>query len=167
MENKGHGKERERLFTNSFSTLEDPRRTNKGYYSYPLIEILFLCISASLSGFSTWTDIALFGKEKLEWLRKFYLYINGTPSHDVLGKLFARLDTDSFNKCFISWINELTDLPDGAVVAIDGKSIKGSVIKGKTKALHIVSAYASEDKVTLAQIATKEKSNERSADATS
>ncbi|MFV0505606.1 MAG: transposase family protein, partial [Bacteroidales bacterium] len=85
MKNKGPEKERERLFTNSFSTLEDPRRTNKGYYSYPLIEILFLCISASLSGFSTWTDIALFGKEKLEWLRKFYPYTNGTPSHDVLG----------------------------------------------------------------------------------
>ncbi|MFV0507594.1 MAG: ISAs1 family transposase [Bacteroidales bacterium] len=167
MENKGPGKEKELLFTNSFSTLEDSRRTNKGYYSYPLIEIFFLCISASLSGFSTWTDITLFGKEKLEWLRKFYPYTNGTPSHDVLGKLFARLDTDSFNTCFISWINELPDLTDGAVVAIDGKTIKGSVMKGKTKVLHIVSAYASEDKVTLAQIATKEKSNERSVDATS
>ncbi|MFV0506411.1 MAG: transposase family protein, partial [Bacteroidales bacterium] len=63
-------------------------------------------------------------------MRKFYPYTNGTPSHDVLGKLFARLDTDSFNTCFISWINELTDLTDGAVVTIDGKTIKGSVMKG-------------------------------------
>lgn len=113
-----------------------------------------------MSGFDSWTDIELFGKEKIDWLRKFYPYKNGTPSHDVLGKLFARLDTDCFNKCFIEWVEELVELCNGEVVAIDGKTAKGSGIKGKMKALHIVSAYASKNKISLGKVATNEKSNE-------
>ncbi len=140
--------------------MKDPRRTNKGYFYYPLEEILFLCISSSLSGFDSWIDIELFGKEKIKWLKKFYPYKNGTPSHDVLGKLFARLDSEQFNQCFIQWVNELVTLFDGEVVAIDGKTARGSEIKGKRKALHIVSAYASKNKISLGQVATSEKSNE-------
>ncbi|MDQ3395269.1 MAG: transposase family protein [Bacteroidota bacterium] len=88
------------VFHEYFTTLEEPRRTNKGRFFYPLEEILFLSISAIVSGSDSWTTICTFGQIKLDWLRKFYPYKNGIPSHDVLGKLFARLDDKEFAKCF-------------------------------------------------------------------
>lgn len=148
------------LFTKAFKNLEDARRTDKGYFYYPLDEILFLCISASLSGFETWVGIETFGSEKLDWLRKFFPYKHGIPSDDVLGKLFARLDSVNFNKCFTEWINSIVKLTKGEVIAIDGKTIKGSGIQGKHKPFHLVSAYASQNRLSLGQVATDEKSNE-------
>ncbi len=148
------------LFTESFKVLEDPRRTTKGYFYYPLDEILFLCISAVLSGMSSWLGIETFWGEKLPWLRKFFPYENGTPSHDVLGKLFARLDNGAFNECFASWANSVSELAEGETVPIDGKTIRGSGKGGVHKALHIVSAYATQNGLSLGQVATDEKSNE-------
>lgn len=148
-------------FEYSFSSLEDPRRTTKGHYLYPLQEILLLTISAVLCGFKDWTTIETFGENKLEWLRKFYPYKDGIPSHDVLGKLFKRLDPDEFGKCFSSWINHISKLTEGEVVAIDGKTICGSGDSSISKsAIHVVSAYASENRVCLGQNAVDEKSNE-------
>lgn len=148
------------LFIKSFSFIEDPRRTTKGYFYYPLEEILFLCISAVLSGCNTWTAIEAFGEEKLDWLRKFFSYVHGTPSHDVLGKLFSKLDTAVFNKCFTQWVDNISELSEGEVVAIDGKTAKGSGKAGAAKAFHLVSAYASQNRLSLGQVATDEKSNE-------
>ncbi len=145
----------------SFSTLEDPRRTTKGHYLYPLQEILLLTISAVLCGFKDWTTIETFGENKLDWLRKFYPYQAGVPSHDVLGKLFKRLNPNEFNKCFINWLNEISELTDGEVIAIDGKTIRGSGDSNSAKsAIHMVSAYASQNRVCLGQKATDMKSNE-------
>ncbi len=84
-------------FTKYFQPLNDPRRTNKGNFFYPLNEILFLTISAVISGAEGWTMIQEFGNTKLEWLRKFFPYAEGIPSHDVLGKLFAKLDHKEFS----------------------------------------------------------------------
>ncbi len=149
------------IFHAYFSTLQDPRRIVKGHYFYPLEEILFLSISAVVSGANEWTSISSFGHSKLEWLRKFYPYKKGIPSHDVLGKLFARLDHKEFSKCFSNWINSLCNFTDGEIVAIDGKTMRGSADVGIGKsALHVVSAYASGNRLCLGQEVVNEKSNE-------
>lgn len=149
------------LFSPYFSSLKDPRRTRKGHFFYPLDEILFLCISAVISGADSWTSIHLFGKAKVEWLRQYFPYERGIPSHDVLGKVFAALDPGEFSKCFTDWVNSIAELSQGEVVAIDGKSIckSGDKEKGKS-ALHVVSAYAVENRLCLGQEVVDEKSNE-------
>lgn len=148
-------------FESSFLSLEDPRRITKGHYLYPLQEILLLTISAVLCGFKDWTTIETFGENKLDWLRKFYPYKDGIPSHDVLGKLFKRLNPDEFSICFANWINQISELTAGEVIAIDGKTICGSGDSSTAKsAIHVVSAYASQNRVCLGQITTDTKSNE-------
>ena len=152
-------KEHNSLFMSEFSNLTDPRRTNKGNFTYPLNEILFLTISAVVSGMKGWSDIALFGKLKLEWLQQYFPYENGIPSHDVLSKVFAALNSEAFSECFTSWINSISELTQGEVIAIDGKTIRGSASQERL-AMHIVSAYACGNRLCLAQEATEEKSNE-------
>lgn len=149
------------VFHEYFSTLEEPRRTNKGKFFYPLEEILFLSIAAIVSGSDNWTSISTFGELKLDWLRKFYPYKRGIPSHDVLGKLFARLDHKEFARCFSQWVNSISNFTGGEIVSIDGKTIRksGDGTIGKSP-LHVVSAYASENRVCLGQEVIDEKSNE-------
>ncbi|RLD71986.1 MAG: ISAs1 family transposase [Bacteroidetes bacterium] len=150
---------RNSLFMNEFSNLTDPRRTNKGNFIYPLNEILFLTISAVVSGMKGWSEIELFGKSKLDWLQQYFPYQNGIPSHDVLSKVFSALNSEAFSHSFISWINSISDITQGEVIAIDGKTIRGSGSQEKS-AMHIVSAYACENRLCLAQEATAVKSNE-------
>jgi predicted transposase YbfD/YdcC len=149
------------IFSSFFADLEDPRRTSQGNHLYPLDEILFVSIAAVISGADTWTSISLFGKAKLEWLRKFFPFENGIPSHDVLGKVFAALDSGQFSKCFVSWIDSLAQITAGEIVAIDGKTLCGSDDKARGKsALHVVSAFASVNGLCLGQVAVDDKSNE-------
>lgn len=147
------------VFHTSFSCLPDPRRTIKGHIQYPLDEILFLVISAVLSGADGWVSANAFGKSKLAWLRQYLEYKNGIPSHDVLGKVFALIDPVEFNKCFMLWINSISKLTEGEVVAIDGKTLCGSTSRDRT-AFHLVSAYATQNRLCLAQQCVSEKSNE-------
>jgi len=149
------------LYINHFKEMTDPRRINKGNYYHPLNEILFLVISAVISGADGWTSIEVFGKAKLGWLRQFLPYEHGIPSHDVLGKLFARLSAKEFTNCFTNWVNSISDLTKGEVIAIDGKTICNSNDDTSSKsAIHLVSAYASENRICLGQEAVHEKSNE-------
>lgn len=152
------------VFSHYFSGMKDPRRTNKGHHLYPLEEILFLCISAVVSGMDDWTSISMFGRLKLSWLRQYLPYKHGIPSHDVLGKVFAVLDPVQFGSCFRDWVNSMAGLTGGEVVAIDGKTICGSDNKALSKsALHVVSAYASGNRLCLGQEVVAEKSNETTA----
>ncbi len=149
------------LYIKHFKDMTDPRRINKGNYYHPLNEILFLVISAVISGADGWTSIELFGKAKLTWLQQFLPYEHGIPSHDVLGKLFARLSAKEFTSCFTNWVNSISNLTVGEVVAIDGKTIRNSNDDTSSKsAIHLVSAYASENRICLGQEAVHEKSNE-------
>ena len=149
------------LFINAFEEMNDPRRTDRGNHIYPLAEILFLVISAVISGANGWTAIELFGKAKLTWLQQFLPYDYGIPSHDVLGKLFSHLSAKEFSSCFTSWIESISDLTEGEVVAVDGKTIRNSNDDTCSKsAIHLVSAYASENRLCLGQEAIHEKSNE-------
>ncbi len=148
-------------FISHFSKLTDPRRTTKGNYTYPLQEIFFLCISAIISGADSWTMIQEYGNTKLKWLKKYLPFENGIPSHDVLGKLFARLDHNQFSQCFINWINSISNVTQGEVISIDGKTICKSNDKNAFKsAFHVVSAYASENRICLGQKVVNAKSNE-------
>ncbi len=82
----------------------------KGIFLYPLNEIFFLVICAVISGTEEWKGIELFGKSKIDWLKRFLPYENGTPSHDVLGKLFARIDVENFQTVFVKFINSISKL---------------------------------------------------------
>ncbi len=148
------------LFTQHFSTLKEPRRTTKGNFQYPLDEILFLTISAIIGGFDDWDDIVYYSKLKIDWLRKFFPYKNGIPSHDVLNRVFNRLDTKEFNTCFIEWINSIAALTDGRVIALDGKTVRGAASRLGGPKLHIVSAFCAKNEMSLGQVKVCDKSNE-------
>ena len=145
-------------FLDHFSKLEDPRQTNKSVY--PLQEILLLVLCGVLSGADDWVAIALYGEKKLDFLRRFLPYENGTPSHDQLGYLFGRIDEKRFQQCFINWVTCVRQAIKG-VVAIDGKTLRRSFDEaGKKGAIHMVSAWCSEQNLVLGQVKVAEKSNE-------
>jgi len=146
------------VFLSHFKDLQDPRQ--QGKVSYPLDEILLLCLLAVLAGAEAFTEIALFGVKKLEFLRRFRPFKDGTPAHDHLGDILAVLDAEQFQRCFVAWVASLTGAPEG-VIAIDGKTVRRSHRKksGKT-AIHMVSAFAARQRLVLGQVKVAEKSNE-------
>ena len=161
MTTSGPGTLSQSVFTQYFRTLKEPRRTTKGNFQYPLDEILFLTISSIISGwYEEWEDIVFFGENKLAWLQKFYPYENGIPSHDVLNKLFNRLDTKEFNLCFMKWVDSIASKTDGRVIPIDGKTIKGMASRFSDSKLHIVSAFCAKNGLCLGQVKVDSKSNE-------
>jgi predicted transposase YbfD/YdcC len=125
-----------------------------------LEEILFLSVSAVIGGCTTWVSITEFGRLKLNWLRKFYVYKNGTPSHDAISDLFSILDTQLFGECFMNWMQSVSKVNKRDVVAFDGKTIRGLASSSKKYPLHIVSAFCTENKISLGQISVDDKSNE-------
>ena len=145
-------------FLHYFKDLPDHRQAGK--VDYPLPEVLFLILLAVLAGAEAFTDIARFGEKKIELLRRFQPYVNGTPSHDHLGDIFATLDARAFQLCFAAWVAELTNTP-AEVIAIDGKTSRRSYQnKGSKDAIHIVSAFAARQRIVLGQVKVNEKSNE-------
>lgn len=147
------------IFQESFSSLQDPRRTNKGNIKHSLQEILFLTLSAVISGCNTWCLIEEFGNLKIDWLRKFHPYKSGIPSHDTLGAFFSSLDTKEFTKCFINYTSSIATHTEGDVIALDGKTVRGVASKGKYP-IHIVSAFCTKNRLSLAQQTVHEKENE-------
>ena len=147
-------------FAEHFSTLKEPRRTSKGNFVYPLEEILFLTISAVISGCNSWVSIADFGKLKLEWLQNFYPYKNKTPSHDAISDLFSILDSKVFGKCFSNWVSSIAKLKESGVVAFDGKTIRGVASNSRKFPIHIVTAFCVENSISLGQQSVDDKSNE-------
>jgi len=141
-----------------FEAIEDPRveRTKQ----HQLIDIIIIAILGVLCGADGWGDIESFGKTKQAWLNTFLALPNGIPSHDTFGRVFARLDPKQFETCFLTWIESINEKITG-VIAIDGKPLRRShdAPNGK-KALHMVSAWACENRMVLAQVAVNEKSNE-------
>jgi predicted transposase YbfD/YdcC len=139
----------------------DHRRTNRGNWHYSLQEIFFLTITGVICGCDSWESIDMFGKTKLAWLRNYFPYRKRTPSADTLMRFFAKLDTASFGQCFISWANQRFKNLENEVINIDGKRLRGSYDTYTNQvALHVVSAYASANQLTLGQVSTQEKSNE-------
>jgi predicted transposase YbfD/YdcC len=145
--------------TEHFDAVRDPRvERNK---LYPLMEILLLVVCAMISGAEGWEAMEEFGKEKLDWLRKFALFANGIPSHDCIASVISRLNSKTFQACFISWTRAVAQATNGEVVAVDGKTSRGSRDRRNGRAaLHMVSAWGSRNHLVLGQEATEEKSNE-------
>ena len=145
------------VFLNHFNDLPDPRQ--RGKVTYPLGEVLLLALLAVLAGAESFVEIARFGEKKLDLLRRFRPFLNGTPSHDHLGDIFAALDAEQFQRCFVAWVAALTGVPVG-VVAIDGKTVRRSGGKAGKGAIHMVSAFAASQRLVLGQVKVAEKSNE-------
>src|ERR1700688_4379870 len=145
-------------FLHYFNDLPDHRQAGK--VEYPLPEVLLLILLAVLAGAETFTDIARFGEKKTGLLRRFRPYVNGTPSHDHLGDIFATLDARAFQLCFVAWVAALTNTP-AEVIWIDSKTSRRSYqTKGSKEAIHIVSAFAARQRIVLGQVKVNEKSNE-------
>ena len=138
--------------------LPDPRV--KGRCDHLLVDIVVIAITGILCGADDWNTIEGFGKAKEDWFRGFLQLPCGIPSHDTFRRVFARISPAAFQECFIGWVREVAGTIQG-VVAIDGKTLRRSHDRslGK-KAIHMVSAWAAENRLVLGQIKTDEKSNE-------
>jgi predicted transposase YbfD/YdcC len=146
------------VFMHHFKDLPDPRQPGK--VIYPLDEVLLLCLLAVLAGAECFVDIARFGAKKIELLRRFRSFRDGTPSHDQLGDIFATLDARKFQQCFVAWVASLTGAA-ADVIAIDGKTMRRPYQKKAAKApIHMVSAFAARQRLVLGQVKVAEKSNE-------
>ena len=146
-------------FATHFENLTDPRvkRTRR----HILQDILVIALCAMIANANTWVDIERFGKSKLDLLRRFLALPNGIPSHDTFSRVFARLDPAALLVCLHNWLNELREKLGGTHVAIDGKTLRGSHDgEVRPNALHLVSAWATEARLFLAQLAVDQKSNE-------
>lgn len=140
------------------SAMKDHRINRKKLHQ--LEDIVFITIASVLSGASSWNDIENYGKEKKEWLSTFLSIPNGIPSHDTFNRFFSTLDPAEFESCFSNWVNSLAIKYPGDLVAIDGKTVKGSRGKDFHSATHIVSAWSNYNQLIVGQIQVDQKSNE-------
>ncbi len=146
------------VFLEHFRDLPAPRQPWK--VVYPLDEVLLLCLLAVLAGAEAFTDIARFGVKKQDLLRRVLPFRDGTPAHDHLGDIFATLDAEQFQRCFVAWVAAPTGAPTD-VIAIDGKTVRRCADKkGAKAAIHMVSAFAARQRLVLGQVKVAEKSNE-------
>ena len=142
-----------------FSKLDAPRV--RGRTDYPLIEIIFLSLSAVISGFDGWEVIEDFGLAKLSWLRKYLPFMHGIPRHDTIARVISALSPERIQDCFVNWVQSIAKITEGEIIAIDGKQARRSYDKKNRKAaLHMVSAWACQKGVVLGQQKTDAKSNE-------
>lgn len=146
-----------------FSGLQDPRQAGK--VLFPLDEIMLVVLCGVLSGAEGFVEIARWGEMHLDFLRRFLPCKAGIPSHDALNDLFNALDHEAFRDSFVSWAQSLRALDGEAaepeVVAVDGKTARRSGDKRKGRpALHMVSAWASRQRLVLGQEAVEDKENE-------
>lgn len=140
-----------------FINITDPRIERSK--EHPLMNIIVIAICGVIAGCDSWVEIAEFGNDRKSWLRKFLHLPNGIPSHDTFGRVFALINPGEFQAAFAAWMQSVVTLTDGKVVAIDGKTNRRTFSK-LTKALHLVSAFATANGVALGQVATDQKSNE-------
>jgi predicted transposase YbfD/YdcC len=155
------------LFEQVFEEIEDLRDKRRTFY--PLIEILFLVVSANISGYEKLPMVCLFGEEKIDWLRNFFPYKKGIPSHDTIGRVLGMIPKRQFEKAFVRWVSCYFKIAENELINIDGKRLSGSANKldqskkksegGKCSDL-IVNAYASESSVVLGQCNVTDQMNE-------
>ena len=143
-----------------FQTLEDPRieRTKK----HNLLDILVIALCTLLTGGEGFQDMVLFGQSKQAWRQTFLALPHGIPSHDTCGRVFARLNPQRFQECFLSWTRAVAQFTEGTLISLDGKTVKASFDRATTTSpLHMVSAWCSEQGgLVLGQRKTDTKSNE-------
>jgi predicted transposase YbfD/YdcC len=143
-----------------FQDLEDPRINRAKKHN--LLDILVIAVCTLLTGGEGFQDMELFGKSKRQWLQTFLALPHGIPSHDTFGRVFARLNPQRFHACFLSWTQSVAALPHGALVSLDGKTVKASFDRATTSSpLHMLSAWCSHNGgLVVGQLKTDSKSNE-------
>lgn len=142
-----------------FGTLTDPRVPY--LIEHKLLDMLTIAICAIISGANTWVEVEAYGHSKKEWLSTFLELPNDIPSHDTFNRLFARLNGEEFQECFVAWARAAAKVTRGQVVAIDGKCLRRSHDRALGKeAIYMVSAWATQDHLVLGQTKVAEKSNE-------
>ena len=152
MDNKG-------AFWHHFTDVQDPRMDRSKRHK--LVDILFIAVAAVIAGADSFVEIEIYGERKHDWLREFLELPNGIASHDTFGRVFAAIDGSQLKECFLRWIATIAKTIGGEVIAVDGKSARRSFDKANGKsAIHVVSAWASENRIVLGQVKVDEKSNE-------
>lgn len=140
-----------------FAKVKDPRRRHRRLHR--LQDILVIALAAVIAGAQDWQEIETFGRKRLDWLKKFLPLPNGIPSHDTFERVFDRLDPRVFQDCFRDWVQVIQEILAIKHIAIDGKTLRGSG-SAKLGPLHIVSAWATAQSLSLGQVAVDAKSNE-------
>ena len=140
-----------------FRKLRDPRVPRRKRHL--LLDIVVITICATICGCNDWQQIETFARARHDWLKTFLRLPAGIPSHDTFERVFERLDPEEFQACFRDWMQALHEALGLSQIAIDGKTLRGSGVGG-VKALHLVSAWATANCLSLGQIAVDEKSNE-------
>jgi predicted transposase YbfD/YdcC len=145
-----------------FAALDDPRVERTKLHD--LLDMITIAICAVICGADDWVQIEQFGNEKREFFDTFLQLPNGIPSHDTFGRVFARINPEQFQACFLEWVQELVCASGGllkGVIAIDGKTLCGSRDTPSGKgAIQMVSAWALENRMVLGQVKVDDKSNE-------
>jgi len=142
-----------------FAELEDPRGSQG--VEHPFLSIVMIAILATIGGATGWEDIETYAESHEAWLGTLFLLPNGVPHADTYRRLFARLNPQALDRCFLGWVNQIVEASGAQVIPIDGKTIKGSYDRNyKQSALHVVSAWASENQLLLGQVKVASKSNE-------
>src|ERR1700692_3837817 len=141
-----------------FADLTDPRKRD---VIYTLINVVVISICAVICGADDFVAIAEFGRKKRKWLATFLDLSTGIPSHDRFNAILAAIKPAEFEKCLLSWIMALHEITEGQIVAIDGKTLRRSFDAASSKAaIHMVSAWATANHISLGQVVVDEKSNE-------
>ena len=142
-----------------FANLEDPRIDRTKLHK--LLDILVIAICAVICGADNWEEVQLFGEAKRGWFKSFLELPHGIPSHDTFWRVFARLDPGQFRESFVSWIASVSEVTQGQVIAIDGKTLRRSHDRALGRgAIDMVSAWATANHLVLGQVKVDDKSNE-------
>jgi predicted transposase YbfD/YdcC len=140
-----------------FRSLKDPRV--RGRTEHRLIDILAIALCGVIANCDGWTDIIDFAHSHITWFKGFLQLPNGIPSHDTFERVFAKIDPAVFSRCCMAWLRAVSDLVGLGHLAIDGKTLRGSG-SSTLAPLHVVSAWASQAKLSLGEVAVEGKSNE-------
>lgn len=146
-------------FKEHFKTIVDQRQSAK--VTYPLFEVLFGSLCAVIAGAKGWFDIREYIQGHHNWFQVNGMFINDIPADDTIARIISTIEPEQFHECFLNWMQSVHTLTEGQVIAIDGKTLRGSYNReDRTSTIHMVSAYASSNKLVLGQIKTDQKSNE-------
>jgi len=141
------------------SNLTDPRSALGKRHQ--LEEIIVIAICGIICGADDWVMIEFFGKAKKEWFESFLTLPHGIPSHDTFGQVFSLINPQEFEKCFMDWVQEIAIMTKGQLIAVDGKTVRRSHDRTNGKAaIHLVSAWATNNGVVMGQVKVDDKSNE-------